>query len=305
MEIRHLRYFVAVAEELNFRRAAERLHVSQPPLTKQIQALEALVGAQLFDRNKQRVVLTAAGQELLIHARAMLQGLALAKANVAEAARGARGELRIGYTESAIHVELLLRALDRVRIERPQVRLSLLPMKSMLQLAALESQELDIGFVWAIPERTSSSLRFEPVWSDHLVVALPRAHPLARRKRDVSLGDLHDEPFVALSRDGGTLLFRTTVRACRAYDFVPLVAREAQDLAGLISLVAAGAGVALVPASMTCFQAPGVCYLSLQTLIEPLQLYWVSRNDEISPLVATFRAGLDAEAAVLRTLPAD
>ena len=296
MEIRHLRYFVAVAEELSFRRAADRLHVSQPPLTKQIQALEAMLGARLFDRNKQRVHLTAAGRELLVHARTVLEQVAATRTRIADAARGASGELRIGYTESAIHVDLLLRGLRRMRAERPQVRLSLLPMKSVLQLAALECHELDVGFVWAIPERTPSTLRFEPVWSEALVAALPRDHELAGETGEIALGALRDQPFVTLSRDGGTLLFRTTVRACLASGFVPEAAREAADLAGLLGMVAAGAGVALVPASMTCLQAPGLVYRRLAGGTEPLHLHWASRREEQSPLVPLLLAALGTEA---------
>ncbi len=260
-----------------------------------------MLGALLFDRNKQRVHLTAAGRELLVHARAVLEQVAATKTRIADAARGTSGELRIGYTESAIHVDLLLRGLRRMRSERPQVRLSLLPMKSVLQLAALECHELDVGFVWAIPERTPSTLRFETVWNEALVAALPRDHALASESGEVALCELRDQPFVTLSRDGGTLLFRTIVRACLLSGFVPEVGREAADLASLLGMVAAGAGVALVPASMTCLRAPGLAYRRLAGSMEPLRLHWASRRDEQSPLVPLLLEALATEAGQLPT----
>lgn len=260
LELRHLRYFVAVAEELSFRRAAQRLHISQPPLTTQIQQLEQLLEARLFERNKQRVMLTVAGRELLAHARRMLGAAAGLKGLVASAAHGTGRELRIGYTEFAVHVGMVLRSIQGFRLERPGVALTLRPMPSTQQVAALERAELGVGFIWALPDRVAGALDCALVQREPMVVALPRGHALCKGAGPVALAALAQERFVMIARDNGTLMFRTVVRFCQDAGFTPEIAYEAPDLASVLGLVASGAGLAVVPGVMTCFKAPGVTY---------------------------------------------
>jgi len=288
MELRHLRYFVAVAEELNFRRAAERLHISQPPLTAQIQQLERILEVQLFERNKQRVLLTAAGRELLIHAERILADVAATRVKVVNAMSGDGGELRIGYTESAIYVGFILETIQRFRSERPAVKLTLYPMKSTAQLAALERGELDIGFVWALPDRPSTLLEYETIWDEPLMMAAPRENPLAQVGRRLCLADLAAEPFVTISRDSGALFFRTMNALCQT----PEIAYEAPDLTTVLGLVASGAGVAIVPAAMQRLQTPGVVYRSISNDAHRAQLHWVSRRDANLPLLPLMRRAM-------------
>jgi DNA-binding transcriptional LysR family regulator len=297
MELRHLKYFVAVAEELNFRRAAQRLNVSQPPLTIQIRQLEQIVGAQLFDRNKQRVILTPAGREMLQAARRIFDEIAAAKLRAAHAAAGTAGELRVGYTESAIHVGLVSETLRELRSGHPDIVLTLCPMKSILQLAAIERGELDVGFVWAVPDMRSAALEIEQVWEERLVVALPTHNPLAEAGREVAMAELAAERFVTVSRDGGTLMFRTLTALCRTAGFTPEIAYEAPDLAASLGLVSSGAGVAIVPTAMTSFRPHGVTYAGITDPAARVYLQWVSRAGASLPLAELMRRTMQHLAA--------
>ncbi len=292
LELRHLRYFVAVAEELSFRRAAQRLHLSQPPLTIQIQQLEQLLEARLLERNKQRVMLTVAGRELLGQARQLLGEVAGLKACIVNAAHGTGGELRIGYTESAIHVGVLLKSIQSIRLQRPGVVLTLCPMASTLQLAALERAELDVGFVWTLPDRVAGTLDCALVRQEPLVAALPRGHGLGKTTKPLSLSVLEREQFVMIARDNGTLMFRTVIRLCRDAGFTPQIAYEAPDLASVLGLVASGAGIGIVPSVMTCMKAPGVVYRPIGDPACRIGLHWVSRRGDTSPLVRGLREAL-------------
>ena len=292
LELRHLRYFMAVAEELSFRGAAAKLHISQPPLTTQIQQLEALLEVQLFERNKQRVLLTAAGRELIGHARRLLDELAGIKSALAHAADGTSGELRIGYTESAVHAGVLLQAMQRVRTQRPRVTWVLRPMASASQFAALENGELDVGFVWTPDPRLAAAFDCEVVRTDFMAAALPRGHALSRHVGPLSLASLAAEPFVMVARDNGTAIFRTVMRFCREAGFVPEVAIEVPDLASVIGLVASGAGVAVIPGVMSRIKGSGIVYRPLADETCRIGLHWISRRGDASPLVAAFRQAL-------------
>ena len=292
LELRHLRYFVAVAEELSFRRAAQRLHLSQPPLTIQIQQLEQLLEARLLERNKQRVMLTVAGRELLGQARQLLGEIAGLKTSIINAAHGTGGELRIGYTESTIHVGVLLKSIQNIRLQRPGVVLTLCPMASTQQLTALERAELDVGFVWTLPDRVAGSLHCALVRQEPLVAAFPRGHGLGKTTKPLALSALAREHFVMISRDNGTLMFRTMIRLCRDVGFTPEIAYEAPDLASILGLVASGAGIAIVPSVMTCMKAPGVVYRPIADPNCRIGLHWVSRRGDTSPLVQGLQEAL-------------
>ncbi len=289
LELRHLRYFVAVAEELSFRGAAARLHISQPPLTTQIQQLEALLEVRLFERNKQRVLLTAAGRELVGHARRLLNELAGIKAALANAAGGTTGELRIGYTESAVHMDVVLEAVQRVRTERPRVTWALRPMSSAAQFAALEAGQLDVGFAWAPDPRPGASLDCELVRTEAMVAALPRGHAAGRQAGALPLASLAAEPFIMVTQDNGSAIFRTVMRFCRAAGFVPDIAIEVPDLAAVIGLVSSGAGVAVIPGVMARIKRSGVIYRPLADEACRIGLHWLSRRGDASPLVEVFR----------------
>jgi len=206
---------------------------------------------------------------------------------------GDGGELRIGYTESAVYVGFILQTIQRFRVERPNVTLKLFPMKSTVQLAALERGELDIGLVWALPDRPSPVLEFERVWSEPFVLAVPSEHALATCRKMTLLQDLESEAFVTISRDGGALFFRTITALCRSAGFTPEIAYEAPDLVTLLGLVATGAGVAIVPQAMHRLHQPGVAYRPIANNSHLAQLHWVSRREENNtPLVPLMRKAL-------------
>ncbi len=297
MELRHLRYFVAVAEELNFRRAAQKLNISQPPLTTQIQQLEHLLDVQLFERDKRRVRITAAGRELLLRARLILADVGRLRSQVASAAAGEVGELRVGYSESATYVGFVLETLQAFRKERPNSTISLFAMNSMAQLAALELGELDVGFVWALPPHPPDTLEVCKIWSQPFILAEPAGQLGTEGATPTSMAALADERFVTTSREGGALLFRTVAALCRAAGFTPDIVQEAPTLPAVLALVASGAGVSIVPAAMTCLKMPGVNYRTISDAAQPAELCWVSRRDAQLPLVSLLRTRVFQRAA--------
>jgi DNA-binding transcriptional LysR family regulator len=165
-------------------------------------------------------------------------------------------------------------------------------MKSTYQLAALERGELDIGFVWALPDRPSALLEFERIWDEPLMLALPSKHPRAIAPQMLTLQDLTSEAFVTVSRNCGALFFRTITALCRSAGFTPEIAYEAPDLVTVLGLVASGAGVAIVPAAMRRLQTPGVTYRSLANDGHRSQLHWVSRREANLPLVPLMRKAM-------------
>jgi DNA-binding transcriptional LysR family regulator len=220
MELRHLRYFVAVAEELSFTRAAQRLHIGQPPLSQQIQALEAEVGARLFDRSKRWVRLTEAGRLFLEDARAILAQSERAAERARRAQRGEAGALRVGFTFSTPFTPLFARTIRRYRQLYPDVALTLHEMTTLHQLDAIEARKLDLGFVRppevALPEQLSlTTLR-----RDALLLVLAADAPLARRRK-VKVADLADLPWVMYPKESGVGINHAIFTMCRAAGFVP------------------------------------------------------------------------------------
>lgn len=261
VELRHLRYFVAVAEELHFGRAATRLRVSQSPLSQQIIQLERELGVELLQRTRRRVELTAAGEVYLQEARRVLAYSARAEEAARRAARGEVGRLVLGFAGSAAYgvLPLLLKA-SRERLPDLGVELRGEMLSSEL-VRALGEDEIQI----AILMRTSTEnpdLAVAVVRREPFVVALPTDHPLARRKL-VDPRDLSEEHFVIFPRRRGAVLHDAVINACQDAGFSPRVVQEATELPTQVSLVAAGMGIALVPASMHHLRYHGVVYRSL------------------------------------------
>jgi len=253
MELRQLRYFVTLAEVRNFRRAAERLHMSQPPLTVAIRKLEEELGTPLFVRSARGVTLTPAGQASLDAAR-----MALAQADLfREAARGGavgdRGRLRIGYVGSAVFV-LLPRLIPEYRRRYPAVELVLEEGTSVSIARKLAIGEIDVGLV-RLPLMEVSSLDTTPIELDEMHAALPAASPLAQAGA-VPLQALAGEPFVLQS--GISVLHAITLQACHAAGFTPQVAQEAAQLSAVLALVQSGLGIALVPSCVARSVPQGV-----------------------------------------------
>ena len=247
MELRHLRYFLAVAEELHFRRAAERLHMSQPPLSQQIRALEDELGVQLLDRDRRGVALTPAGAAFREEAKAILDSVDHAVELTRRVAHGEVGRLRVAFVGTAMYGRLpeLLRAF---RAERPEVELRLRELGTAVQLEALRAGRIDVGFV-RVPEAELDGIRAEVIDREDVVAVLPGGHPLASRD-DLALTELRDEAFVLLARRQAPGLYDATVLAMAQAGGVPRVVQEVAEVQTAIGLVAAGVGLTLVPASV-------------------------------------------------------
>ena len=289
LELRHMRYFLAVAEELNFGRAAERLGIAQPNLSQQIKALEEIVGAMLFDRTQRSVQLTAAGEYFLEEARATLAhaGSALVKAQ--RAGRGQIGQIAVGYTGSATYTGVLISIISAFREDYPNVEIDLYELEMQEQLKRISLGTLDIGFVRPpvnLPMGVGTSL----IMREMIVLALPERHPLAARKA-VPLQALSKENFLT-PRHATTVSFaKHTIEACRAAGFSPVLGRQAADFVTIISMVAIGFGVAFVPQScQEALHLPGVCYRPVKGKQIRADLSLASRRSEPSPVVRAFLA---------------
>lgn len=262
MELRSLQYFVTLAETSNFHRAAERLHISQPPLSVAIRKLEQELGAPLFDRNPRGVTLTAAGQAALEPARIALAHAEQIRQAVKQGVTGERGRLAIGFVGSATF-ELLPRLIEPFRRLYPAVELILSEGNSTEIQGRIEAGSLDLGLV-RLPLQKSARITTQMVERDHMVVALPSSHPLARKRR-LDLKQLVDQPFVVYS--GISVLRATTVAACQNAGFVAHIVQEAAQLQTILSLVQSGIGIALVPAKAQRFTPDRVVLVPLAQLI--------------------------------------
>ncbi|KQV91393.1 LysR family transcriptional regulator [Massilia sp. Root351] len=289
MELRHLRYFIAVAEELSFTRAAERLHIGQPPLSQQIQALEAEVGAQLLERSKRWVRLTEAGKLFLDDARRVLALSEQAKLTARRAQRGEAGELRIGFTFSTPFTPLFATVINRYRARYPDVLLTLRELATLPQIAMLENRELDLGFVrppeTALPDAVSLTvLRHDP-----LIAVLPEGSPLALKEK-VAIRDLQGQPFIMYPKTAGTGIYPQIHRLCKEAGFTPDIAMEAGEASTMIGLVAAGCGITVLPGSFDSIHMEGACYRPLAGPDASTVLSLAQRKDAHGALVQGFIA---------------
>ena len=282
IELRHLRYFVVVADELHFGRAARRLHMSQPPLSMQIRALEDLVGTPLFDRTQRRVSLTKAGEVLAREARQILDKTQAAVLAARRASRGELGELVVGFVSTADY-NVLPPLLRRFREHAPGVRLTLREATTDVQIEAVASGRLDVGFVH--PPVEHPELDYRPVHREPLVLALPERHRLAQRAGEVRLRDVAEDAFVLFPRPYSPGLYDDVVSFCRSVGFSPRVEQEAVQMQTIISLVSAEVGVALIPASLMNLGRTGVVYRPLAESgpLTELGVVW-RRNDPLATL---------------------
>lgn len=244
MEIRHIRYFIAVAEELNFTRAAERLCIAQPPLSLQIKQLEQELNVGLFQRSKHSVVLTEAGHAFLSYARGVLGLLDEARDRVIGVARGECGHLKLAFNGSASRI-ILPRLMERHQRVRPDVQLIISDMTTAQQIVALEDGEINVGIARQPPRR--SSILMETIWSDPLCLVVPKGHPMALKPR-IEGAELCREPMILCSPKHSQTLYETTLRVCRKLGFYPNVRHQLSSIYSVLALVAAGHGVAILPA---------------------------------------------------------
>jgi DNA-binding transcriptional LysR family regulator len=295
MELRRLRYFVAVAEEGHVTRAAERLGMAQAPLSQQIKRLEHELGAQLFRRRPRGMELTGAGEALLGEARAILGRATEAQALVRRAARGEAGRLRLGLTNSAWFHPAVAAAIAGFHAAAPQVALSFAQAGTGALLELLQTGEVDAAFIRTTSARPEG-VAIRRLAEEPVMAALPSRHRLAGRDA-VALADLANETFVAYPRAEGAGLYDAVIAACLSAGFSPRIGYETPQVIATLSLVSAGLGVSIVPASLACLQLERVAYRRLAGEPRPTaQLNLATRRVEGSAAVRRFIATLPSEA---------
>jgi DNA-binding transcriptional LysR family regulator len=284
MELRHLRSFVTVAEELHFGRAAERLHIAQSPLSQQIQRLERQVGAALFDRNRRKVELTEAGQAMLVHAREALAQADLATNAARAAAAGQAGNLRVGVLASAA-LELLATIVPPWRAVAPEATLEFVEGTTRDHIVGVRERMLDVAFVR--PPQVADDLVVDVVWREPVVAVVPSGTSLAQRK-SLRLSQLRDEPFVLFPRESAPEFHDDLVDACNEAGFAPKVEYECSAMPTVVAVVAAGLGVSLVPQSISRIALEGVSYLALDGVELHARVAMVTHGTNTRPLVRAF-----------------
>lgn len=294
IELRHLRYFIAVAEELHFGHAAARLNISQPPLSQQIQILEQQIGARLFARTNRSVSLTEAGRQFLADSRQILSQVDDAAARAARLHHGETGELRIGFTSSAPFIKAVSDTLSTFRRRYPDVHIQTRETNTREQIVPLNEGALDLGLMrnTHLPD----TLVWERVLREPLLAMVPRDHPLASQPR-VSLRELAREPFVFFDPHVGTGLYDDILGLLRRYDLTPTIAQEVGEAMTIIGLVAAGLGVSILPASFRRVQLSEMCWLPIeeQDAVSEMWLVW-SKHREQGQAARRFRESLLASA---------
>lgn len=293
VELRHLRYFIAVAEELSFTNAAQRLHIAQPPLSTQIQQLERELGVQLFDRSRRAIRLTPAGEALLVEARRLVVGVDQTLLGVQRIGRGEVGRLTLGFVPSASNTTLpaVLRAYRR---SHPDVEIYLREMPPDDLVRAVHARGVDLGLLYLPFEDPALEVRV--VTREPLIAALPDDHPLARRRLRVA--DLAQEPFILPAQHRMPGLLAQVNNACRAAGFAPrAVQKDIWLVQTILALVASGIGVALVPSSVEILHRTGVAYRPLRDADSTVELGAIWRRDEVAPVLHTFLTELLPEEA--------
>jgi len=269
MDIRQLRYFLAVAQELHFGRAAERVHIAQSPLSRQIKQLEEQLGVTLFRRTKRQVELTEAGLALVTEAQAIIEATEQARRTVINADAGMIGRLRIGFTSSAVYT-VLPQILFAYRSRHPQVELVLRDSAlTSVQVAGLLDKSIDIGFLR--PPVGDAAIGLIPIAREQLVVALPATHPLAENAT-VDIQTLAQESFIVFPRNVDSSLSTLIYRTCLDAGFQLRIIQEARDIPTMIMLVAGGIGISLVPSSARSMGVRGVVFRNISGIDPQLEI---------------------------------
>jgi DNA-binding transcriptional LysR family regulator len=295
IELRHLRYFVAIAEEGGLTRAAERLHIQQPPLSQQLQVLEEALGMRLFERLPRGVEPTAAGAAFLEDARAILASVDGARARVRRVAAGDEGAITIGLASSAATHPVVPQLLALQRERHPRVHVRFVEGNAASLTEAVLAGQANVALVRAPVDRPRG-VRFERLLQEPMLAAVAKAHPLARKARGrkppwVELRELAAHPFILVRRPGAPGMYGDLLAACAEAGLATEIAAEVGNMLTNILLVAAGVGVSVVPASMRGIQGELVDYLPLRgagRLVAPLTL--ISLESDANPCVGPFRA---------------
>lgn len=283
IELRHLRYFIAVAEELHFGRAAQRLNMSQPPLSQQIQNLEQQIHARLFARTNRSVQLTAAGQQFLLDARQILQSVDQAASRAARLHQGDEGELRIGFTSSSPFIGRVSTAIYQFRQRYPRVHIQMQEINSRQQLTPLSDGRLDLGVMRNTP--LPATLHWQLLLREPLCALVHREHPLAGAD-SLSVQALRSEPFIFFDPQVGTALYSDILNLLERYQIQPWITQEAGEAMTIIGLVATGLGVSILPASFRRARLADVVWIPLQEedARSEMWLVWSGEREVSAPL---------------------
>lgn len=286
IELRHLRYFVAVAQELNFGRAAKRLKITQPSLSRQIQKLERELAVKLFERLPSQIQLTQAGELFLVEAQQILAKVEQGIKVIQRANRGEIGQLKIGFQGSAVY-DLIPNSIRAFRSSFPNVDVMIQLMGTKEQISALENNQLDLGFV--VPPIHHRNLMVETIFQEPIVVVLPENHPLAN-KTEITIADLGDEPLILASRDRGCGLFEQIFNLYYQADLRPNIIYAAREMQVMLGFVAAGMGISLLPAYVQSLQRLGIVYRSLKPHAPVVELAIAYQNNNYQPTLQAFLA---------------
>ncbi|WP_213989600.1 LysR substrate-binding domain-containing protein [Sodalis sp. dw_96] len=263
IELRHLRYFIAVAQTLHFGRAAEKLHISQPPLSQQIQILEQQVGAKLLERNNRNVRLTPAGTAFLQQARLIIEQVNQAADRAARIHRGELGEITISFTSSTPFIRSISASLLAFRQQHPDIHIQMVESNSKQQIEPLLSGKFDIGLMrnTSLPD----GLDYQLLLREPLMAVVHQDHPLANGPNQmISLRQLANEPFVFFDRKVGTGLYDDTLLLLKKFSITPYITQAVGEAMTIIGLVSAGLGVSILPASFSRIRVDSVRYLTLE-----------------------------------------
>ncbi len=288
MDLRQLRYFVVLAEELHFRRAAERLNITQAPLSVAIQNLERELGGQLFHRTQRQVALTDVGRAFREHALALLGRLDRSLEDIREMVSGQSGQLRIGFTGASTLLPFFPQMICDFRTRFPKVQVTLSDISSVGQIAALRNREIDVGIMRSHGTHPISDISFTKLLRDPLVVAMRADSPLAKGAT-LSIADLRDQPLIFYPSKSGVGLYEHLVGLCAKHGFAPNVVQEAQEPATIVGLAATGLGIAVVPSELQCIAVPHLVFRPLADEDAMTDLLLAARAGEASQIIARFK----------------
>jgi DNA-binding transcriptional LysR family regulator len=286
MELRHLHYFVAVADERNFTRAAQRLGITQPSLSSQIKQLETEMGTPLLRRETRGVELTDAGKLMFEEARVILADVERAKVGVGRRARGETGKINIGSADGTFFHPLIPTIIHEFKKQYPEVVLTLEESNTTLSLARVRAGAIDLAFVRP-PFYDINGLRFEPVVKEPVLMVLPAEHPLGRSK-SAPLSALAQERIILFTRTINPPVHDAILAAIARAGFSPHLAQEAPQVASAIPMVAAGLGVTLVPKSMSRIHPDGVAFIPIEGPSLPAEICLAYRRTQRSTLIRNF-----------------
>lgn len=286
LELRHLRYFLAVAEAMNFGQAADRLNIAQPGLSQQIKMLEQIIGVILFDRSRRQLRMTLAGELFLAEVQKVFTQVDHAVQTAQRAGRGEIGRLAIGYVGSAAYTGALTRLVGTFRETHPFINLDIAELEMLRQIDAIAKGVLDVGFIRP-PVPLPDGVACVTVMREELLIVLPLTHPRAKQSV-VSFVDLEKETFITPQHPHLVSFNAHTIEAGREAGFEPLIGPQGRDFMTIASMVSVGLGVALVPQSVQCIQLPNVVYRPLSGTTPMAELAVAYRRGDSSAAVRHF-----------------